>query len=103
MSIVGSVGSRETAFVYAITAAGVVHAVTKACSRGDIGNCACDPTRRGVSYDARGAFRWVELALTQGPIMGLIDKLYVGNLTSKYVSFNPTFPLLNVIQFCNRA
>ena len=34
--------SRETAFVYAITAAGVVFSITKACSKGALLQCACD-------------------------------------------------------------
>nr|AHY22358.1 Wnt3 [Paracentrotus lividus] len=40
-------GSRETAFVNAILAAGVTHAVTRACSRGDYLECGCDRTHRG--------------------------------------------------------
>lgn len=36
---------RETAFVYAITAAGVSHAITQACSMGELLQCGCEMTR----------------------------------------------------------
>ncbi|CAL8102077.1 unnamed protein product [Calicophoron daubneyi] len=37
-------GTRESAYVLAVTAAGVSHAVTKACSSGMHDNCGCDRT-----------------------------------------------------------
>ncbi|KAG2458883.1 WNT6 protein, partial [Polypterus senegalus] len=36
---------RETAFVYAITSAGVTHSVTQACSMGELIQCGCEATR----------------------------------------------------------
>ncbi|XP_066157262.1 protein Wnt-8a-like [Euwallacea fornicatus] len=36
------VTSRETAFVKAIIAAGIVHAVTKNCSKGELADCGCN-------------------------------------------------------------
>ena len=51
-------GSREASFVYAISAAGVVHAITRACSKGQLHYCACDPTKRGAGRDKRGSFDW---------------------------------------------
>ncbi|XP_064606910.1 protein Wnt-2b-like [Liolophura sinensis] len=51
-------GSREATFVYSILSAGVVHAITRACSNGELMNCACDPTKRGKARDRRGDFAW---------------------------------------------
>ena len=41
--------SRESAFVYAITSAAVVHEVTRACSRGELRDCTCDTNPQGKS------------------------------------------------------
>ncbi|XP_069178063.1 protein Wnt-16 isoform X2 [Procambarus clarkii] len=42
-------GSKETAFIYAVTSAGVVHAVTHACSSGNLTDCSCDMSKQGLS------------------------------------------------------
>lgn len=42
-----SLGCRETAFIFAITSAGVTHAVARSCSEGAIESCTCDYRRRG--------------------------------------------------------
>lgn len=42
-----SSGCRETAFVFAVTSAGVTHAVARSCSEGAIESCTCDYRRRG--------------------------------------------------------
>lgn len=51
-------GSREAAFVYAISSAGMVYTLTRACSQGELENCSCDPGKKGSSHDAKGAFDW---------------------------------------------
>ncbi|KAG5452468.1 Protein Wnt-2b-A [Clonorchis sinensis] len=52
-------GSRETAFLSASWSAGIVQAVTRACSRGQMGTCDCDPRRReGQDRDSEGVFTW---------------------------------------------
>lgn len=51
-------GSREAAFVYAISYAGVVYAITRACSQGELKSCSCDPKKRGRSKDKKGEFDW---------------------------------------------
>ena len=44
-------GTRETAFVHAISAAGLAHALTRACSSGRMDDCGCDRSVRGVSKE----------------------------------------------------
>ena len=48
-------GTREAAFVHAISAAGVAHALTRACSAGELDDCGCDRTVRGASPEG---FQW---------------------------------------------
>ncbi|XP_059491305.1 protein Wnt-16-like isoform X2 [Neocloeon triangulifer] len=49
-------GSKETAFIYAVTSAGVVHAVTQACSSGNLTDCSCDASKQGQS--TREGWKW---------------------------------------------
>uniref|UniRef100_A0A671NC35 Protein Wnt n=1 Tax=Sinocyclocheilus anshuiensis TaxID=1608454 RepID=A0A671NC35_9TELE len=51
------VGSREAAFTYAITAAGVAHAVTAACSQGNMSHCSCDREKQGY-YNQEEGWKW---------------------------------------------
>lgn len=39
--------NRETAFVHAISSAGVMYTLTRNCSLGDFDNCGCDDSRNG--------------------------------------------------------
>lgn len=48
-------GTREVSFVHAISAAGVAHAVTRACSKGDLEKCGCD---RSVTGQSPEGFEW---------------------------------------------
>ena len=48
VSCVVCAGSKETAFIYAVTSAGVVHAVTQACSSGNLTDCSCDSAGKGL-------------------------------------------------------
>ncbi|XP_071748382.1 protein Wnt-4 isoform X3 [Lepeophtheirus salmonis] len=50
-----SPGTREMAFVHAISSAGVAHALTRACSSGELENCGCDRSLRGMSPKG---FQW---------------------------------------------
>ena len=50
-------GSREAAFTYAITAAGVAHAITAACSQGNLSHCGCDKEKQGF-YGRGDGWKW---------------------------------------------
>ena len=41
-----SAGSRETAFTYAVSAAGVVNAISRACREGELSTCGCSRAAR---------------------------------------------------------
>lgn len=50
--------NREASYLNAIASAGLVHAVTRACSQGNLTDCSCDVTKHGESRDANFKFLW---------------------------------------------
>ncbi|XP_050932015.1 wingless-type MMTV integration site family, member 4b isoform X2 [Lates calcarifer] len=48
-------GTREAAFVHALSSAAVAVAVTRACTRGELERCGCDRKVRGISPEG---FQW---------------------------------------------
>ncbi|XP_076667312.1 protein Wnt-7b isoform X2 [Andrena cerasifolii] len=80
------VGSREAAFTYAISSAGVTYAVTAACSRGNITACGCEPTVRtrkelppngwewgGCSADVTYGMRFLDAREVEGDARSLMN------------------------------
>jgi len=49
-------GSKETAFLYAITSAGVVHTLARACSSGNLTECNCD--KRYMGQNTPEGWKW---------------------------------------------
>ncbi|XP_039617142.1 protein Wnt-16 [Polypterus senegalus] len=47
-------GTKETAFIYAVTAAGLVHSVTRSCSAGNMTECSCDTSLQGGGSPSEG-------------------------------------------------
>ncbi|KAG8128200.1 hypothetical protein E2320_015050 [Naja naja] len=56
-NMIPSKGSREAAFTYAIIAAGVAHAITAACTQGNLSNCGCDKEKQGQYHKDEG-WKW---------------------------------------------
>lgn len=50
-------GSKEAAFTYAIIAAGVAHAITAACTQGNLSDCGCDKEKQGFYQQGEG-WKW---------------------------------------------
>nr|XP_056702470.1 protein Wnt-16 [Euleptes europaea] len=52
-----SSGTKETAFIYAVTAAGLVHSVTHSCSAGNMTECSCDTNLQNGGSSSEG-WQW---------------------------------------------
>lgn len=50
-------GSKEAAFTYAIISAGVAHAITAACTQGNLSGCGCDKEKQGF-YNQEEGWKW---------------------------------------------
>lgn len=54
-------GTREAAFVHALSSAALAMAVTRACTRGELEKCGCDRKVRGVSPQGEAGLCWINV------------------------------------------
>lgn len=52
----GLIGTKESAYIHALTSAGIAYAITKACSSGRLDSCGCDMTIKDKFYNQ--TIRW---------------------------------------------
>ena len=75
------------AFVHAISSAGVAHALTRACSSGELENCGCDRSLRGMSPEGFQVLSYimifVHLLKLSGYPTHIMEQLLHYNLISK--------------------
>ncbi|KAJ1161279.1 hypothetical protein NDU88_001766 [Pleurodeles waltl] len=72
-------GTKETAFIYAVTAAGLVHSVTRTCSAGNMTECSCDASLQNSGSASEG-WHWG----------GCSDDIQYGMLFSRRFADSPT-------------
>lgn len=86
-------GTREAAFVYAISSASIALAVTQACSSGELEKCGCDHNVHGVSPEGRPqiftlALLWLHFTLpwhlSRHVCPKELDKIIICSLMSLY-------------------
>lgn len=53
-----SIGNKESGFLHAIAAAGIVHSIATACSVGNLSDCACDKSRIGLIRKQEDNWKW---------------------------------------------
>ncbi|XP_061175180.1 protein Wnt-8b-like [Saccostrea echinata] len=72
--------TKETAFVQAITSAGVMHALTRQCSSGFYNVCSCDESKQ----DERGGYDWNWGGCSDNvKVGGRVTKTLLDNLVTK--------------------